>query len=65
MVKKTVNDVWIISCEILDSLFTWVSASYAVWDNMRIQPDGFMSMWCGMINYEPGKQRINIKVQHK
>ena len=33
--QQTINDVSIIDCENLDILFTWVDASYAVWDNIR------------------------------
>ena len=42
--QKTINGVRIIGCENFDSLFTWVDVSYAVWDNMRSQTVGYMSM---------------------
>ena len=42
--QHTNNYVRIIGCYNLDSLFTWVDASYAVWDNTRIHTDLCMSM---------------------
>ena len=34
---QTINYVRIIGCDNLESLFTWVDVSYAVWNNMSIQ----------------------------
>ena len=42
--QQTINDVRIIGCDDFESLFTWVYAHYAVWDNMRSQTVGYMSM---------------------
>ena len=57
----TINDVRIIGCDNLDGLFTWVDASYAVWDNTRIQTGVCLSTRCGMINSKYRKQLLNKK----
>ena len=59
--KQTINDVRIIGCEDLKSVYTWVDAAYGVWLNMRSQMGGCMSMGIGMINYKSSKQKLNMK----
>ena len=38
--KQTIDDVRIIGCENLRSVYTWVDAAYGVWLNMRSQTGG-------------------------
>ena len=59
--KQTADDVRIIGCHNLDSLYTWVDAAYGVWLNMRSQTGGCMSMGRGMINCKSSKQKLNTK----
>ena len=59
--KQTINDARIIGCERMDSLFTWIDAAYGVWNNMRSQTGGCMSLGLGMIHCKSCKQKLNTK----
>ena len=59
--KQTIDDVRIIGCNDLQSLYTWVDAAYGVWMNMRSQTGGCMSMGLGMVHCKSSKQKLNTK----
>ena len=50
-----------IKCDKINTLFTWVDAAYAVWNNMRSQTGGCMSFGQGMIHCRSNKQKLNTK----
>ena len=54
--RQTIEDVRVIGCESMDSLFTWIDAAYGVWTNMRSQTEGCMSLGLGMIHCKSCKQ---------
>ena len=59
--KQTIDDVRVIGCDSLDSLYTWVDATYGVWLNMRSQTGGCMSMGLGMVNCRSSKQKLKTE----
>ena len=59
--KQTIDDVRIIGCEDLKSMYTWVDAAYGVWLNIRSQTGGCMLMGLGMIHCKSSKQKLNMK----
>ena len=59
--KQTIDDVRIIGCNDLRSLYTWVDAAYGVWMNMRSHTGGCMSMGLGMVHCKSSKQKLNTK----
>ena len=59
--RQTIDDVRIIGCNDLKSLYTWVDAAYGVWLNMRSQTGGCMSMGLGMVHCKSSKQKLNTK----
>ena len=59
--KVTKDDVRVIGATSLSDIFTFVDASYAVYDNMRGVTGGCMSMGVGMFNARSSKQKINTK----
>ena len=60
--QQTINDVRIIRCENLVSLFKWIYAYDAVWNNTRIHTGMCMSMGREMIHANSIKQRPNTKI---
>ena len=59
--SATRDDVRIIGCDDMNSLFTWVDASYAVHHNMRSHTGGAMSLGWGTIHNKSTKQKLNTK----
>jgi len=59
--KKTIDDRRIFGATSLDTLWTWVDASYAVHPNMRGHTGGAMSLGHGLIHTKSSKQKINAK----
>ena len=59
--KQTIDDVRLIACDNLNSLYTWVDAAYGVWLNMQSQTGGCMSMGLGMVNCRSSKEKLNTK----
>ena len=45
----------------LQGLVTWVDAAYAIYDNMRRQTGGAMSLCLGVLQARSSKQKINAK----
>ena len=59
--QGTKDDVRVIGATKLSDIFTFVDASYAVYDNMRGVTGGCMSMGIGMFHARSSKQKINTK----
>ena len=59
--KCTLKMPRILSADRLDTIKSWVDASYATHEDMRGHTGGVISMGSGVINTRPGKQRINTK----
>ena len=59
--KQTINDVRIIGCDDLTSIFTWIDAAFAVHPNMRSQTGGIMSFGWGALHARSSKQKLNTK----
>ena len=50
-----------IGCNKINAMFTWVDAADAVWNNMRSQTGGYISLGQGMIHARSSKQKLNTK----
>ena len=59
--KQKIDDVRIIGCKDLKSVYTWVDAAYGVWLNMRSRTRGCMSTGLGIIHCKLSKQKFNTK----
>ena len=59
--KCTLKMPRILSADRLDTIKSWVDASYATHEDMRGHTGGVISMGSGVINTRSGKQRINTK----
>ena len=62
---KKIYDVRIIGCNNLNSLFTWVDVSYAVWENMMNHDGRFMYMGQKIIHASLAINDLTTKVQQK
>ena len=59
--KHTKDDLRVIGCDNLESVYTWIDAAYAVHPNMRSQTGGTISMGWGSIHSKSSKQKLNTK----
>ena len=59
--NQTKGDVRVIGCDSMESIFTWVDASFAVHHNMRSHTGGIISMGWGAMHSKSSKQKINTK----
>ena len=59
--QQTCDDLRVIGCENLESVYTWIDAAYAVHPNMRSQTGGTFSMGWGSIHSKSSKQKLNTK----
>jgi len=59
--KCTLKMPRIISADRLDTIKSWVDASYATHEDMRGHTGGVISMGNGVVNTRSGKQKINTK----
>ena len=59
--KGTIKDVRIIGASNLSHIYMFVDASYAVYENMRGQTGGCMSMGLGVFHGRSSKQKLNTK----
>ena len=57
----TQDDVRVIGAKSLSDIFTFVDASYRVYDDMKGVTGGCMSMGTGMFHARSSKQKINTK----
>ena len=59
--ENTKDEVRVIGCDTLESIYTWIDAAYAVHDNMRSHTGGLMSMGWGALEAKSTKQKLNTK----
>ena len=60
-IKGTIDDKRIIGASSLNEILMFVDAAYAIYDDMRGQTGGCMSMGWGVFHGRSSKQRINTK----
>ena len=59
--KGTLNETRFIGADNLYVLYTWIDAAFAVYENMRSQTGGVISMGLGVLHAKSGKQKLNTK----
>ena len=59
--EKTINDERIIGATDLNTLYTWVDASYGVHPDMKSHTGGNMSYGLGTLHTKSSKQKLNTK----
>ena len=60
--KGTINDKRIIGAISLENMHTWIDAAYGVYNDMRSQTDGAISLGWGIIHEKSTIQKLNAKV---
>ena len=60
-IQTTIDDKRIIGASSIYNLFTWIDAAYAVYEDMKGQTGGCMSMGHGVIHAKSSKQKLNTK----
>ena len=59
--KGTIDDIRVIGADSMQDLYTWVNASYAVYEDMRSQTGGVMSLGHGILHHKSSVQKLNTK----
>ena len=59
--KGTVNDKRIIGAISLENMYTWIDAAYGVYNDMRSQTGGAISLGWGIIHETSTIQKLNKK----
>ena len=57
----TKDDIRKIGCSNLESIFTWIDASYAIHENMRSHTGGIISLGWGALHTKSSKQKLTVK----
>ena len=60
-IKRTIEMPRIIGTNNMQTMHTWVDASYATHDNMRGHTGGVISMGVGAVHHKTSKQKLNTK----
>ena len=64
-IQNTIDDKQIIGASSIYNLYTWIDAAYAVYEDMKGQTGGCMSMGYGVIHVRSLKQKLNTKSSTK
>ena len=60
-ILNMIDEKRIIGARILEELYTWIDSAYEVYEDMRGQTRGAISMGYGLLHGKSSKQNINVK----